>query len=83
MRVRMRAGGVFRRLIFWMKAGTLQYAILKTAMSILSIILWTNGNFDPSDVSPSVSAPSHRQHAQGELVGPHLTTRGMISIAAW
>ncbi|CAL8399611.1 unnamed protein product [Boreogadus saida] len=45
-----------RRLIFWMKAGTLQYAILKTAMSILSIILWTNGNFDPSDMD--VTSPS-------------------------
>ncbi|KAG7278163.1 hypothetical protein CRUP_002123, partial [Coryphaenoides rupestris] len=39
-----------RRMIFWMKLGALQYAILKTALSILSIILWTNGNFDPSDL---------------------------------
>ncbi|CAL8365155.1 unnamed protein product [Lota lota] len=45
-----------RRMIFWMKLGTLQYAILKTAMSILSVILWTNGNFDPSDLD--VTSPS-------------------------
>lgn len=41
----------FRRLLFWLKVGALQYAILKTALSILSIVLWTNGNFDLSDVS--------------------------------
>lgn len=34
-----------------MKLGSLQYAILKTALSIFSIVLWTNGNFDLSDVS--------------------------------
>ncbi|KAJ3589491.1 hypothetical protein NHX12_010336, partial [Muraenolepis orangiensis] len=38
-----------RRMIFWMKLGALQYAILKTALSILSVILWTNGDFNPSD----------------------------------
>lgn len=41
----------FRRLLFWLKVGALQYAILKTALSILSVVLWTNGNFDLSDVS--------------------------------
>ncbi|KAK0153660.1 Organic solute transporter subunit alpha [Merluccius polli] len=45
-----------RRMIFWMKVGALQYAILKTALSILSIILWCNGNFDPSDLE--VTSPS-------------------------
>uniref|UniRef100_A0A8C6SVP5 Organic solute transporter subunit alpha n=1 Tax=Neogobius melanostomus TaxID=47308 RepID=A0A8C6SVP5_9GOBI len=39
-----------RRMLFWMKLGALQYAILKTVLSLLSIILWTNGNFDLSDL---------------------------------
>ncbi|XP_041808908.1 organic solute transporter subunit alpha-like [Chelmon rostratus] len=39
-----------RRLFFWMKLGALQYAILKTALSVLAIVLWTNGNFDLSDL---------------------------------
>ncbi|XP_010898217.1 organic solute transporter subunit alpha [Esox lucius] len=41
---------VTRRLLFLLKLGALQYAILKTVLSILSIILWTNGNFDLSDL---------------------------------
>ncbi|XP_070773997.1 organic solute transporter subunit alpha-like [Enoplosus armatus] len=41
---------ISRRLLFWLKLGALQYAILKTAASVLSIILWTNGNFDLSDL---------------------------------
>lgn len=41
-----------RQLLFWLKVGALQYAILKTALSVLSVVLWTNGNFDLSDVSP-------------------------------
>lgn len=40
----------YRRLLFWLKIGALQYAILKTVLSIFSIVLWTNGNFDLSDV---------------------------------
>uniref|UniRef100_A0A8C2ZVX3 Organic solute transporter subunit alpha-like n=1 Tax=Cyclopterus lumpus TaxID=8103 RepID=A0A8C2ZVX3_CYCLU len=40
-----------RRLLFFLKLGVLQYAILKTILSILSIVLWTNGNFDVADVS--------------------------------
>ncbi|KAM3869198.1 organic solute transporter subunit alpha-like [Diretmus argenteus] len=39
-----------QRMIFWLKLGSLQYAILKTVLSILSIILWTNGNFDLADL---------------------------------
>lgn len=39
-----------RRLLFILKLGALQYAILKTVLSVLSIILWTNGNFDLSDL---------------------------------
>ncbi|XP_068457334.1 organic solute transporter subunit alpha-like [Clinocottus analis] len=39
-----------RRWLFFMKLGVLQYAILKTVLSILSIVLWTNGNFDLADL---------------------------------
>ncbi|XP_075875833.1 organic solute transporter subunit alpha-like [Nelusetta ayraudi] len=39
-----------RQLLFWLKVGALQYAILKTALSVLSVVLWTNGNFDLSDL---------------------------------
>lgn len=39
-----------RRLLFFLKLGVLQYAILKTVLSILSIVLWTNGNFDVADL---------------------------------
>uniref|UniRef100_H3CXC6 Organic solute transporter subunit alpha n=1 Tax=Tetraodon nigroviridis TaxID=99883 RepID=H3CXC6_TETNG len=38
-----------RRMLFWLKIGSLQYAILKTALSVFSIVLWTNGNFDLSN----------------------------------
>ncbi|XP_072231396.1 organic solute transporter subunit alpha-like [Leuresthes tenuis] len=46
-----------RFLLFLLKLGALQYAILKTFLSILSIILWTNGNYDAADVritSPAI-----------------------------
>ncbi|XP_054482531.1 organic solute transporter subunit alpha-like [Anoplopoma fimbria] len=39
-----------RRLLFYLKLGVLQYAILKTVLSILAIVLWTNGNFDLADL---------------------------------
>ncbi|XP_037604883.1 organic solute transporter subunit alpha-like [Sebastes umbrosus] len=39
-----------RRLLFFLKLGALQYAILKTVLSVLAIVLWTNGNFDLSDL---------------------------------
>ncbi|CAB1421262.1 unnamed protein product [Pleuronectes platessa] len=35
---------------FKISVAALQYAILKTVLSVLSIILWTNGNFDLSDL---------------------------------
>lgn len=41
---------VHRRMFFWLKIGALQYAILKTVLSIIAIVLWTNGNFDLSNV---------------------------------
>uniref|UniRef100_A0A672H177 Organic solute transporter subunit alpha-like n=1 Tax=Salarias fasciatus TaxID=181472 RepID=A0A672H177_SALFA len=40
-----------RRMLFILKIGSLQYAILKTVLSVLSVVLWTNGYFDLSDVS--------------------------------
>ncbi|XP_055791349.1 organic solute transporter subunit alpha-like [Salvelinus fontinalis] len=41
---------VTRCMLFLLKLGALQYAILKTVLSIVSIILWSNGNFDLSDL---------------------------------
>ncbi|XP_067464109.1 organic solute transporter subunit alpha-like [Thunnus thynnus] len=38
------------KMLFLLKFGALQYAILKTVLSILAIILWTNGNFDLADL---------------------------------
>ncbi|KAF6728809.1 Organic solute transporter subunit alpha [Oryzias melastigma] len=40
-----------RRMLFILKLGALQYALLKTALTILSIVLWTNGNFDLAELS--------------------------------
>uniref|UniRef100_A0A4W4GXS5 Organic solute transporter subunit alpha n=1 Tax=Electrophorus electricus TaxID=8005 RepID=A0A4W4GXS5_ELEEL len=42
---------VTRQMLFLLKLGSLQYAIMKTVLSIFSVVLWTNGNFDLSDVS--------------------------------
>lgn len=39
-----------RGMLFLLKIGALQYAILKTVLSVVSVILWTNGNFDLSDL---------------------------------
>uniref|UniRef100_A0A3Q1EM47 Organic solute transporter subunit alpha-like n=1 Tax=Acanthochromis polyacanthus TaxID=80966 RepID=A0A3Q1EM47_9TELE len=39
-----------RGMLFLLKIGALQYAILKTVLSVLSVILWTNGYFDLSDL---------------------------------
>ncbi|XP_077361309.1 organic solute transporter subunit alpha-like isoform X2 [Festucalex cinctus] len=43
-------------MLFLLKLGALQYAILKTVLSVLSIVLWTNGNFDLSDLEITGSA---------------------------
>ncbi|XP_033834332.1 organic solute transporter subunit alpha-like [Periophthalmus magnuspinnatus] len=45
-----------RRMLFLMKLGALQYAILKTVFSIVSIILWTNGNFDLTNLESTSAA---------------------------
>ncbi|XP_076836463.1 organic solute transporter subunit alpha-like [Brachyhypopomus gauderio] len=41
---------VTRRMLFLLKLGSLQYAIMKTALSVFSVVLWTNGNFDLADL---------------------------------
>ncbi|KAL6470250.1 hypothetical protein MHYP_G00213690 [Metynnis hypsauchen] len=41
---------ITRRLLFLLKLGSLQYAILRPVFSIFSVALWANGNFDISTV---------------------------------
>lgn len=41
-----------RRTLFLLKLGAFQFAVLKIAFTILSIVLYTNDLFDVSDVSP-------------------------------
>uniref|UniRef100_A0A4W4F0E2 Organic solute transporter subunit alpha n=1 Tax=Electrophorus electricus TaxID=8005 RepID=A0A4W4F0E2_ELEEL len=41
---------ITRRSLFMLKLGAFQFAILKIVFTILSIILWTNGNFDVADM---------------------------------
>ncbi|KAJ8375616.1 hypothetical protein SKAU_G00061960 [Synaphobranchus kaupii] len=43
-------GGTHRRTLFLLKLGSFQFALLKTVFSILSIILWTNENFDVANM---------------------------------
>ncbi|XP_070699884.1 organic solute transporter subunit alpha-like [Pempheris klunzingeri] len=45
-----------RKLLFWLKLGALQYAILKTVLSVLVVVLWSNGSFDLSDLEITGSA---------------------------
>lgn len=40
-----------RRSLFLLKLGSFQFAILKLAFTVLSVVLYTNGTFDLSDVS--------------------------------
>ncbi|XP_012718433.2 organic solute transporter subunit alpha [Fundulus heteroclitus] len=42
---------ITRRTLFLLKLGSFQFAILKLVFTILSIILWTNGNFNVQDMS--------------------------------
>ncbi|XP_023652192.1 organic solute transporter subunit alpha-like isoform X1 [Paramormyrops kingsleyae] len=39
--------GISRRTLFILKLGSYQFALLKTVLSILSIVLYANHNFDP------------------------------------
>lgn len=42
---------ITRRSLFLLKLGSFQFALLKIVFTILSIVLWTNKNFDLSDLS--------------------------------
>ncbi|XP_060791208.1 organic solute transporter subunit alpha-like isoform X1 [Neoarius graeffei] len=42
---------ITRRMLFLMKLGSLQYAIMKTVFSVFCIALWTNGIFDPTNLT--------------------------------
>ncbi|KAA0704600.1 Organic solute transporter subunit alpha [Triplophysa tibetana] len=44
------------RNLFMLKLGSFQFALLKLVLTILSVVLWTNGNFDPADVAMSGGA---------------------------
>ncbi|XP_029313776.1 organic solute transporter subunit alpha [Cottoperca gobio] len=47
---------ITRRTLFLLKLGSFQFALLKIAFTILSIVLWTNGTFDLADLTISGSA---------------------------
>ncbi|XP_061569690.1 organic solute transporter subunit alpha [Cololabis saira] len=42
---------ITRRILFLLKLGSFQFALMKIVFTILSIVLWTNGNFDLSDLT--------------------------------
>ncbi|KAM9436602.1 organic solute transporter subunit alpha [Clarias gariepinus] len=41
---------ITRRSLFMLKLGSFQFAVLKVVFTILSIILWTNKKYDPTDM---------------------------------
>uniref|UniRef100_A0A667X9S9 Solute carrier family 51 member A n=1 Tax=Myripristis murdjan TaxID=586833 RepID=A0A667X9S9_9TELE len=41
---------ITRRSLFLLKLGSFQFALLKIIFTVLSIVLWTNGNFDLADL---------------------------------
>ncbi|XP_076869445.1 organic solute transporter subunit alpha [Brachyhypopomus gauderio] len=47
---------ITRRSLFIMKLGAFQFAFLKTVFTILSTILWTNGDYDPADMAMTGAA---------------------------
>lgn len=47
---------ITRRSLFILKLGSYQFALMKLVFTILSIVLWTNGNFNLSDVSATGGA---------------------------
>ncbi|XP_069729741.1 organic solute transporter subunit alpha-like [Phaenicophaeus curvirostris] len=47
---------ITRRTLFWLKLGTLQFAFLRPVFMFLSIVLWTNGNYTPYNLSPKGAA---------------------------
>ncbi|XP_024248215.1 organic solute transporter subunit alpha isoform X1 [Oncorhynchus tshawytscha] len=42
---------ITRRSLFLLKLGSFQFALMKVVFTILSVILWTNGNFDVTDTA--------------------------------
>ncbi|XP_075907250.1 organic solute transporter subunit alpha [Nelusetta ayraudi] len=42
---------ITRRTLFLLKLGSFQFAVLKLAFTVLSVVLYTNGTFDLSDLS--------------------------------
>ncbi|KAK2870153.1 hypothetical protein QQF64_021892 [Cirrhinus molitorella] len=47
---------ITRRSLFILKLGSYQFALLKLILTILSIVLWTNGNFSLAEVSANGAA---------------------------
>ncbi|XP_007547906.1 organic solute transporter subunit alpha [Poecilia latipinna] len=41
---------ITRRTVFLLKLGSFQFALLKLIFTLLSIFLWTNGNYNPQDM---------------------------------
>lgn len=56
-----------RRTLFLLKLGSFQFAVLKIAFTILSIVLYTNDLFDLSDVSALALAPASPPFASSVL----------------
>ena len=51
-----------RRSLFLLKLGSFQFAVLKIAFTVLSIVLYTNDNFDLTDVSVADAHGHTRTH---------------------
>ncbi|NXU52885.1 OSTA protein, partial [Turnix velox] len=47
---------ITRQTLFWMKLGTFQFAFFRPVFMFLSIVLWTNGNYTPYNLSPKGAA---------------------------
>ncbi|KAI4898578.1 hypothetical protein NFI96_033232 [Prochilodus magdalenae] len=65
---------VNRRNLFLLKLGSFQFAILKVIFTILSIVLWTNGNYDVADVrkDPVSVSSKYGDNKQTEFLPPVL-----------
>ncbi|POI23812.1 hypothetical protein CIB84_012440, partial [Bambusicola thoracicus] len=44
------------RSLFWLKLGTFQFALFRPVFMFLSTVLWTNGNYSLSNLSPKGAA---------------------------
>ncbi|XP_025894459.1 organic solute transporter subunit alpha-like [Nothoprocta perdicaria] len=47
---------ITRRTLLWLKLGTFQLAFFRPVLMFLSIVLWTNGNYKPYNLSPDGAA---------------------------